>query len=303
MCQFFVLIPTMLRCGLNLEGQEPKKKITKWRLLFVIWLCLVSLTTIAIEAEEQDIESLINALTDESEDVRGSAAFALGRIGEPAKEAVPALINALTDESEDVRDGAVWALKILGYESDNIHPSTAGIRNPAKDNEKYHFRKTRWGMSRKQVTAVEKAEFSTSTEDRLIYQGSVNGLVCGIYYIFIKNQLVSTGYMFLEDHSNENDYINDFKSIKKILTKKYGSPKHDIESWDNELFKDDSAKWGFAVSVGHLSYLSSWETNETEINLGLNGDNFEVGHVLSYDSKFFKKTVEAEAEEEDFEDF
>ena len=67
MCQFFVLIPTMLRCRLNLEGQEPKKKITKWRLLFVIWLCLVSLTTIAIEAEEQDIESLINALTDESE--------------------------------------------------------------------------------------------------------------------------------------------------------------------------------------------------------------------------------------------
>ena len=94
-------------------------------------------------------------------------------------------------------------------------------------------------MSRKQVTAVEKAELSTSTygyEDRLMYQGSVNGLVCVIYYTFIKNQLVSTGYLFLEDHSNENDYINDFKSIKKILTKKYGSPKHDIESWDNDLW-------------------------------------------------------------------
>ena len=114
MCQFFVLIPTMLRCGLNLEGQEPKKKITKWRLLFVIWLCLVSLTTIAIEAEEQDIESLIKELGDEDLFVRAGAAFALGRIGEPAKAAVPALIKVLDDESQHIRSGAAEALRRIG---------------------------------------------------------------------------------------------------------------------------------------------------------------------------------------------
>ena len=57
--------------------------------------------------------SLVAALEDERENVRASAAYALGEMGPVAAEAVDALIVLLTDESEEVRRHAVSALGMI----------------------------------------------------------------------------------------------------------------------------------------------------------------------------------------------
>ena len=63
---------------------------------------------------ERNVEGLIKALKrDEWLNVRKGAIEALGKIGEPATEP---LIGALKDESRDVRLTAAWALGYIGDE-------------------------------------------------------------------------------------------------------------------------------------------------------------------------------------------
>lgn len=93
-------------------------------------------------------------------------------------------------------------------------------------------------------------------------------------------------------HINKNDYIDDYKDFKKIITKKYGRPKQDEIIWKNDLFKDSYSDWGRAVSIGHLFYLSTWETPCTEIMLWLTGDNFKIDCLVKYTGKKFAKSIE-----------
>jgi HEAT repeat protein len=58
---------------------------------------------------------LIEALKDESEQVRWHAVWVLSKIGSEAKAAVPALIEALNDEEEEIHRLAAKTLLKLGY--------------------------------------------------------------------------------------------------------------------------------------------------------------------------------------------
>ena len=93
----------------------------------------------------------------------------------------------------------------------------------------------------------------------------------------------------MEKHTNKNLYINDYESLKEILTKKYGKPEIDKVIWKNDLFKSAKQDWGTAISIGHLEYFSSWETPTTYINLGLNGDNYKISLTLGYESRELKE--------------
>jgi len=102
--------------------------------------------------------------------------------------------------------------------------------------------------------------------------------------------------VLVESHTNKNDFITDYNDFKKILTKKYGKPKQDETLWKNDLYKDDYSDWGTAISIGHLVYLSSWETQDTEINNILMGENFAISCIVEYTSKNLKE-IEKKAQE------
>ena len=114
--------------------------------------------------------------------------------------------------------------------------------------------------------------------------------------------------MFTHSHSNENDYILDFNKLKEILTKKYGKPIEDERLWKNDLYRDDPQYWGFAISLGHLIYLATWETPATDttdttiITLLLNGENFEIMFCIEYLSKNLHKLEEKAIEKKSLEE-
>ena len=72
------------------------------------------------------------------------------------------------------------------------------------------------------------------------------------------------------------------------MTKKYGKPKKDESVWDNNLYKNDPSKWGYAVSKGHLHFKSVWDTDLTLIVLHLKGDDSEINCAINYLSKELK---------------
>ncbi|HUU87940.1 MAG TPA: hypothetical protein VMX17_09315 [Candidatus Glassbacteria bacterium] len=167
---------------------------------------------------------------------------------------------------------------------------------PKKEEGLYDFRKTTWGMSKIQVKKTEKGKIIKEDEKLLAYQGKVGGLDCFILYILAEGKLVRAKYVFTKTHSNENDYIIDFNTLKETLTKKYDKPVEDTQIWKNDLYKDDYQHWGIAISMGHLVYFASWETLRTNISLMLHGENYKIDLEIEYQSKKLKK-LEQKAEE------
>ena len=159
------------------------------------------------------------------------------------------------------------------------------VKEKREEEKVYTFRKTTWGMTNQEVRQSEEATFVRNSGDTLIYQGTVAGLYSYIAYNFVQGKLAWTKYLISERHSNKNDYIGDYDRIKQMLIKKHGKPGKDEQYWRNDLYKDDFEHWGFAMSLGHLVYYTTWQTPETDMYLGLTGDNGQVELTVEYQSR------------------
>lgn len=153
------------------------------------------------------------------------------------------------------------------------------------DTSTISFRKTNWGMTKEQVKQSEELHVIEERSDILYYQTIISGLQTFLYYIFVHDRLVRSKYVFNETHSNNNAYIMDFENLKEALIKKYLQPKEDRKIWQDDLYKDEPDDWGSAIGRGDLSLYSLWSFGDTDIFLGLSGDNFEFNLVIEYSSK------------------
>lgn len=172
---------------------------------------------------------------------------------------------------------------------------TANIASTAAPTQApdFDFRNTYWGMTQDEVIASETEDLVEQSDEWLAYYSTdVAGMSSDIGYKFESNSLVAAIYAFDEEHTNENDYINDFSDLKEALTSVYGTPSIDTITWKNDLYKDDPQDYGFAVSCGHLVYVASWKTPTTEISLVLHGDNFDISLGIRYQSIGFVDGVD-----------
>jgi len=160
--------------------------------------------------------------------------------------------------------------------------------------ERYNFRQVKWGMTSEQVKKIEKLKLSDEGNIGKIkilrYTGEIiGGLSCDVIYIFANNCLTRAKYIFTNYHTNKNDYISDYKTLKNLLIKKHGTPYRDEVFWKNNLYKDDPQYYGFAISIGHLAYFTMWDLSETIITLGLSGENFKINLVIEYTGKRWRE--------------
>ncbi|MDZ8137842.1 MAG: HEAT repeat domain-containing protein [Nostoc sp. DedQUE04] len=100
----------------------------------------------AVLGEQQGVlAELLGLLKDESDDVRNSAASALGKLGNASPQVVEALLSLFKDESEIVRDSAVVALANLGNASPQIVEALLGL-----------FKDESWNVRNSSASALGK---------------------------------------------------------------------------------------------------------------------------------------------------
>lgn len=144
----------------------------------------------------------------------------------------------------------------------------------------------RWGMAMNEVkNSLGEPSSSTVMNDYRIlrYFRDVAGIACNIDYLFSsQNRLVKTRYSFAQEHAEKNAYIADFIKLNEYFSEQYGKPQREEQIWHDPRLKNDPAKWGYAVSLGHLSYQTRWVVSETQIILNLFGIDDKVSLEVLY---------------------
>jgi len=162
-----------------------------------------------------------------------------------------------------------------------------GVKNKGND-----FRVAKWGDS-KAVVMKKESKTNLSPIDNIYYFSDfVAGISCDVAYIFTNDKLSMAKYLFNPTHSNKNDFIKDYQELVNLMTEKYGRPGYNTPEWSDFLFKDDPDDYGFAVSLGHLSYIAGWYGQTTEITVALYGENYKISLIIEYISKKYKEIRE-----------
>ncbi len=169
----------------------------------------------------------------------------------------------------------------------------------------FNFRKTKWGMSEKEVLASEKMKPASQDKNSIDYSTQVLNKNVLLSYSFIQDKLVQAYYLLRENHTDHNKYITDYEDFKKIIFEKYGNPAVDEYKWTNNLFRGQSDKYGLALASGHVFGVAVWNTELTEISTYVGGDNFEILCSVRYLSLKHKdlikqKKSEKQKEKENF---
>lgn len=164
------------------------------------------------------------------------------------------------------------------------------------------FRLVDWGASRAQVEKSEKEKpASIGASDIggswIGYVRSMGGLDCYILYYFNDSgQLYEGHIVFAEEHlGNDSPYLGEYRAINNILVKKYGEFIGDDEVWLDEHSQEyfASKPWD-AIAIGDLMYWAEWKTDRTSIIHKLIGADYEIKHVVSYQSLIYTQEVKTD---------
>lgn len=144
-----------------------------------------------------------------------------------------------------------------------------------------------WGMSSADLCRVIGDPARVGALDGfkvLNYNRQVMGRQCRIEYIFSRNRLVKTHYVFLETYPQKTQYIEEYLRLNDQFSRKYGEPAEEQKLWHDPVLKEDPHDWGQAVSLGHLSYQTRWHMDQTKIVLSLAGSRSQIQLELQYSS-------------------
>lgn len=167
------------------------------------------------------------------------------------------------------------------------------------------FRSTTWGMSSDEIKEIETivTELDGNLGERILISNAfINGLEALVAFYIIDDTLYKARYVINEDYTNRNQFVDDYKSISAILSTKYGYQSIYYD-WSDELYKDDRSDYGFAVSLGHLKLITNFKDDTTEIFHLLEGNDYEISHILEYRSKEYGRLEEALSNKKIMNDF
>lgn len=149
--------------------------------------------------------------------------------------------------------------------------------------ENYSFRYTRWGMTQEDViTSEEKMDPIEKTENMITYKTQILGKNVALHYLFVENKLVGAIYKLEDNYLNSQHFIQTYLRFKEVLVKKYGPPNRETTNWLNNTYRNVRKKWGLALSLGHVEYYSSWQTQNTTIECSLKELNYFVVCSIEY---------------------
>ena len=125
------------------------------------------------------------------------------------------------------------------------------------------------------------AQSGLKMQDPLYQQGKILGKDFKVIYQYFSEEekgimVFNRGYLYEKVYSYKNKYISEYELLKEELVKEYGKPILDQQIWKNEGYKGMKVLWDHAVSKGKLTFLSTWKTENIDIELSLYGKDYRI---------------------------
>jgi hypothetical protein len=177
--------------------------------------------------------------------------------------------------------------------------------------EQPDFRRANWGMTQAQVIATEPgqpAEVSKSNGETILKYTTVKSaeLRGRLIYIFVDDKLVRAKYVSDAEHSEQNDFIADFRAVEPMLMEKYGKPAAERAVWENDSYQQERLPYldqdralasdilpsdqhaGLSVSLGYLKLYSQRVSGRTKVFHALTGADSRITHQIEFRSVDFE---------------
>lgn len=153
------------------------------------------------------------------------------------------------------------------------------------------FRNAKWGEDRDTVKKYETEITLIESDEKLAGETVVGGYDSYAAYLFDDDKFYEGFYTFPLKFSNAGQYIPVYNDLKEMLIKKYGEPYEDeiISLKDQKMI--DMAGPADALEYGYVVYRARWETETTDIMLGMMAERYEVGLLISYTDKNYEEDI------------
>jgi len=156
------------------------------------------------------------------------------------------------------------------------------------------FRNVNWGMTREEVKNREVGQLIKEDNNFVLYMLELNGYDFALIYIFYDNKLITARYGLMETFINNQKHIRVKDDFLELLKDKYGEIANPSITmlWSNDAYKGKPSKYGTAVSLGYLTYIYRWETDDMKIYLSLYNGEYGNSLMIEYNSKAHKEEIE-----------
>jgi hypothetical protein len=148
------------------------------------------------------------------------------------------------------------------------------------------FRKTRWGMTRREVRRLVKG-LKAGGNAALYGPDRIGGVRLQVEYGFAKDRLFLVVLRDVAQHYGAKGYIEDYVALKGLLTKRYGAPEHDGVEWDSNLREavmEDLTGIASQVHLGHARLNAIWRDGQTLISISCGATDLKVETKIIYAS-------------------
>lgn len=146
------------------------------------------------------------------------------------------------------------------------------------------YQKSKWGMSREEVTALFPSVRPVKTH--LGMQTETAGRQSVTIFMFTDIGLAAVIVTFPADRLSGGEYLRDFEELKGTLVSKYGTPSSEGVDWrDNTLFGNDPKRLSTAVLMGHAVPEAKWNLTDSVIHLTCKGGGMKAENTVAYVSR------------------
>lgn len=162
-------------------------------------------------------------------------------------------------------------------------PSPEVTERPKIIRDDADFRNAKWGDSIENVLEYEYDTTLIRDGNELVGDCVVADENVKVYYVLENNKLIKGGYYFDLDTRNGQIYISTYDKLKSMLIDIYGDPIEDKVVYRYGESSSDFFDDVLSLEAGYTTYAAQWETNTTEILLGMYSKNYEIFLVLIYE--------------------
>ncbi len=169
--------------------------------------------------------------------------------------------------------------------------TAVAVVSTAQEQQDFSFRRTRWRMTEEEVRQAEPGEpikvIGSQVHRVMTYKDKLAGHECYFVYTFADGLLVRAKYLIGEQHSDPQQYLQDFAGLRRHLSQGLGEPIESAEWRDNHL-RGTPELWGEAVTSGHLVLDATWDRGATHVIATLSGGNSHATIEIEYFYRFKK---------------